>query len=333
MMHKLQSKKVLLARLKAERTAGKTIVACCGSFDVLTAKHTNLLEDFKRQGDVLVVFLNSDRSVRSYKGPNRPIMPERERAELLAALQSVDYVCLFDEINPLQSIETFKPDIYCNGGDWGEVFLERDLVESYGGRVYSSAISRKSSTSDVIARIIAVSKIPEIKAVFLDRDGVIIKDKGYLHTISDVEFVPGVVGALRHLQKLGYLLIVISNQSGIGRKMYARKDADKVHAYMRAELRKKGVTLTDIYYCPHAPEKGCECRKPKPGMILTAAKKYNISLARSYVIGDRSSDIEAGKVVNCKTILLTRESQKFNSREHPDVIIKDMRQIARIVKC
>ena len=260
MRSKIHSIRRLRSILANERTTGKKIVACSGSFDILTAKHVELLRDFRKQGDVLVVFLNSDASVRSYKGPHRPIMSESDRACMLEGLESVDYVCLFDEINPLKIIASIEPTIYCNGGDWGGHFLEKDLVEGYGGKVYSSRVSKKASTSDVIARISSTQKHPEVRAIFLDRDGIVIEDKGYVHQIRHVTLMPGIVPVLKHLQRLGYLLIIITNQSGIGRKIFSRADAEKVNAHVVSALRTKGVVITTVYYCPHAPDAGCACR-------------------------------------------------------------------------
>lgn len=149
------------------------------------------------------------------------------------------------------------------------------------------------------------------KAVFLDRDGVIIKDKPYQFKIEDIEIIEGVATAINKLNRAGFLVIVITNQSGVARGFFSEDEVKKFNSYLIEKLKEKNAKIDEIFYCPHHPngiiekyKKECSCRKPSPGMILEAAKKYNISLENSWVIGDKESDILAGKKVNCKTILI-----------------------------
>lgn len=135
------------------------------------------------------------------------------------------------------------------------------------------------------------------KAIFLDRDGTINVEKNYLYKIEDFEFLPGVVDALKQLQRAGYLLIVITNQSGIGRGYYTEKDFRKLNNWMVATLKEQGVTITDVYYCPHLPDAqiakyrmNCNCRKPKLGLFEQAVREHNIDLSKSYAIGDKIRD-------------------------------------------
>ena len=140
-------------------------------------------------------------------------------------------------------------------------------------------------------------------AAFLDRDGVINVDHGYVSRWEDFEFLPGVPEALLKLQEAGYRLIVISNQSGIGRGFYDEADLEKLNECIAHDLKEQlGVAITAFYHCPHHPTDAlgdylvqCECRKPAPGMILRAAQEHQIDLADSLLVGDKRSDIEAGK--------------------------------------
>ncbi len=138
------------------------------------------------------------------------------------------------------------------------------------------------------------------KAIFLDRDGTLNPDPGYISNPDDYELYDGVKEALARLQKAGYMLILITNQSGISRGLFSEKDLEAVHDKMKRLLKAGGVTLDAIYYCPHHPDhpyKGisdCNCRKPKPGMILQAIKDHNIDEKQSFMIGDRTSDIKIG---------------------------------------
>ena len=126
------------------------------------------------------------------------------------------------------------------------------------------------------------------KAIFLDRDGTINVDFGYVYKTQELELLPGVAEALRIFQELGYLLIVITNQSGIGRGYFTLEDAEQFNRALAQELEKHGVILNDFYTCPHAPEEHCECRKPSPFMVTEAMKKYEIDPSQSYMFGDRN---------------------------------------------
>ena len=140
-------------------------------------------------------------------------------------------------------------------------------------------------------------------AAFLDRDGVINVDHGYVSRWEDFEFLPGVPEALLSLEKAGYQLIVISNQSGIGRGFYSETDLEELNRRIAHHLQEHwAIEMTGFYHCPHHPTDAlgdyltrCECRKPAPGMILRAAEEHNIDLAGSLLVGDKRSDIEAGK--------------------------------------
>lgn len=145
------------------------------------------------------------------------------------------------------------------------------------------------------------------RALFLDRDGTLIEDVGYPSDPEQVRLLPGVADALRYLQQRGLVLVVVSNQSGIGRGRITQEQADAVHARFLNCLHQAGVTLMAAYYCPHAPEEGCRCRKPSPGMLQQAANDWGIALEQSFLVGDKLSDIEAGQRVGCFSLLLSPE--------------------------
>jgi len=137
-------------------------------------------------------------------------------------------------------------------------------------------------------------------AAFLDRDGVINIDHGYVARIEDFEFVPGALDASRALAQLGFALIVITNQSGIGRGLYTEADYQTLTAWMRAQFAAAGAALTGVYHCPHHPldargayRMQCDCRKPAPGMLLRAARDFGLDLTRSVLFGDKLSDLQA----------------------------------------
>ena len=132
------------------------------------------------------------------------------------------------------------------------------------------------------------------RAAFLDRDGVINVDTGYVGQVDRFRLIPGAAAGLKLLADAGYLLVVVTNQSGIARGYYTQADFAAVTRHMLAELAAQGVTIAHVACCPHRPDGDCLCRKPRPGMILDSAARLNIDVSRSVLIGDKPSDIAAG---------------------------------------
>ncbi len=143
-------------------------------------------------------------------------------------------------------------------------------------------------------------------ALFLDRDGTLIVEKHYLHTPDGVELVPGAAEALKVAKNLGFLLVVVTNQAGIGRGYYTVKDYLSVEARVVELLRQEGVMIDGTYYCPHAPDAGCGCRKPMPELLERAVVDFNIDVAASVMIGDRETDILAGKAAGVGRTMLVK---------------------------
>lgn len=153
------------------------------------------------------------------------------------------------------------------------------------------------------------------KAIFLDRDGVINKHIGFLRKADEFELVPGVIDGIKAINKSGYLAIVVTNQPVIARGECTFEELQRIHDKMETELGKEGAFLDAIYVCPHHKDKGfegerpeykfdCDCRKPKPGLLLQAAKDFNIDLSQSYMIGDSERDVEAGRNAGCKESIM-----------------------------
>ena len=140
------------------------------------------------------------------------------------------------------------------------------------------------------------------RALFLDRDGTLIVDTGYPRDPALVEPLPGAIDALRALQA-SWALVIISNQSGIGRGLIAQSEADAVHARVVEVFAAGGVTFAGAYYCPHAPDAACRCRKPAPGLILDAARELGLDIGASAMIGDKPSDLAAGRAAGCERVL------------------------------
>ncbi|HDX8137108.1 TPA: D-glycero-beta-D-manno-heptose 1,7-bisphosphate 7-phosphatase [Campylobacter fetus] len=153
----------------------------------------------------------------------------------------------------------------------------------------------------------------KIKAVFLDRDGVINKDLGYVSKIDDFEFCDGIFEALCGFLKLGFALFIVTNQSGIGRGYYTSDDFLNLTKFMLDEFKKEDIYIKKVYYCPHSPEENCDCRKPKPGMILKALSEFDINLKNSIMIGDKNSDMLAANSAGINNCYLIGETSSLKT--------------------
>jgi len=169
--------------------------------------------------------------------------------------------------------------------------------------------------------------------IFLDRDGVINIDKHYLYKIEDFEFYENLFETCKYFQELGYQLIIITNQSGIGRKYFTQSDFKKLTQWMLNKFKSNSINILDIFYCPHIPEDKCTCRKPEPGMIIQACDKYDIDLDNSWMIGDKISDIDLAYNAGIKNSILI--SSEYNTNKDflkTKNIIKNIIEAKNIIK-
>ena len=159
------------------------------------------------------------------------------------------------------------------------------------------------------------------RAVFLDRDGTLIVEKNYLHTVEEVEIFPGAIAALKRLQDAGFVLFIVSNQSGVGRGYFTMADVDKVSAHLDAEFAREGVQLTKVYIAPEAPDAPSRGRKPSPQFLFDARDEFNLDLSQSFLIGDKLIDLECGWNAGVwKSILVRTGYGAEVERQSPDAI-------------
>jgi D-glycero-D-manno-heptose 1,7-bisphosphate phosphatase len=145
------------------------------------------------------------------------------------------------------------------------------------------------------------------KVIFLDRDGTINHDsRDYIKSRSEFKFISGSIEAIRLLTHSGFTSIVITNQSAIARKFISREELDHIHAMMKDAIVSGGGKIADIYFCPHLPTDGCECRKPAPGLMFQAQRKYNFDLSKSIMVGDSAKDIECARNAGCGKAVLVK---------------------------
>lgn len=171
--------------------------------------------------------------------------------------------------------------------------------------------------------------------VILDRDGTMIVERNYLSQPDEVELIPGTAEGLRELQNNGFGLLVVSNQSGVGRGYFNEASLEIIHQRLISLLSAEGISLDGIYYCPHTPEDDCRCRKPQPQLVRVAAAELEFDPRQSFVIGDKPCDIDLGKNVGATTILVRSgygQQTLADGTASPDYVADDVSDAARIIK-
>ncbi len=359
MKNKIKSRKELGKLCDGFREQGKKIGFTSGVFDLIHAGHVDYLEKAKSICDILIVGINSDASAKKFKGSDRPFTPENERARIIAGLETVDYVFIFGERRNKKNIELIKPHYYIKAKDYSEEELTSgEVVEKLGGEVKLIERTFLTSTSTMVEKIRGVSDIPaktpgqdtpsppfsgevveeegavhfplrpsEVSpAVFVDRDGTINEDVEYVHEPEKFKFLPNAIRGMKKMQDMGYRIAIVTAQAGIGLGYFAKEDFYKVNRKMLEGFSKAGVTISKIYFCPHSKSEACSCRKPGIALIERAGLDLNLDIKKSFLIGDKTSDIEAGKRAGSKTILV-RTGFGGNDGEfdvEPDYVANDL---------
>jgi rfaE bifunctional protein nucleotidyltransferase chain/domain len=260
---KIVSRETLAKIVLELKQQGARIVTTNGSFDLLHIGHVTMLQEARSLGDVLIVGVNSDTSVRRYKGQSRPICPQEHRVKMLAALMCTDYITVFDELTPIPLLELIQPDIHVNSPEHGQDCVEREVVERYGGRIYLSQLVEGMSTSQLIQHIIDVATHEPCRAIFLN-------PVDLLHENQEE-----VVNTLKQLQTKGFRLFM--------------------HDHPDPMVMEQVQQIT----MPSTFERAGHLRNIEP-LVDT----YDISLVKSFIISSDMQDIQMGRQINCKTILL-----------------------------
>jgi D-glycero-D-manno-heptose 1,7-bisphosphate phosphatase len=181
---------------------------------------------------------------------------------------------------------------------------------------------------------------PVIRAAFVDRDGVINVERGYVSRIEDFELLPGAIAGLATLQSCGYAIVVVTNQAGIARGLYSEEAFHVLTSHLESTVLSAGVRLAGVYYCPHHPTEGvgkyhvkCQCRKPAPGMLLAAAEDLGLCLSKSVIVGDKRSDLVAGRAAHLKYCVLVRSGHPVSAEDEKlaDACVDGLLEAARWV--
>lgn len=351
--NKIKSRKALEKICETLRQKGKIVGFTSGTFDFLHAGHVDYLEKAKALCDILIVGVNSNDSVQKYKGPGRPIVDAGHRLNVIAALESVDYVFLFNERRNKKNIETLKPNYYIKAGDYKpEELTSKEIVEKYGGEIRIILVTETISTTNIIKKVIRsrdkvterfIDKegtvyiergIPKVSpAVFLDRDGTINEEVAYIHEPEKFKLLPNTLEGIKRFQDMGYRIVIITNQPGIGMGYYDKEDFYRVNRAMLRAFSQVGVSVDKIYFCPHSKSEGCSCRKPNQALIERAQKELNIDTSKSFFIGDKTSDMETGRRAGISTILVKTgfrgEDNEYSGK--PDYWADDLLDAVNII--
>jgi rfaE bifunctional protein nucleotidyltransferase chain/domain len=351
--YKIKTRDELVPICESLRKRGKTVGFTSGAFDLLHAGHADYLEKAKALCDALVVGVNSDRSVREYKGQDRPVIPERERIKLVAALESVDYAFLFDERRNQKNIEALKPNFYFKAEDYQrESLTSAEAVERSGGEVKLIPVVESVSSTWIIEKIASSSGGTPVRwvekekaahverkpaktapAAFFDRDGTVIEEAEYLHEPERIRILPNALEGMKRFQDMGFRIVLITNQPGIGIGYYSKEDFYRVNRTLFKSFSEKGILVDKIYFCPHGKSEKCSCRKPEQALIQRAREELNLDLSRSVMIGDKTSDVETGRRAGMRTVLVRTgfrgEDGEYSVR--PDFTAQDLLEASRMI--
>jgi len=287
----------LVRTIRAHQQAGRKVGFTCGVFDLLHRGHVEYLAEARRRCDFLVVAVNTDASVTRLKGLARPIQPARDRVALIAALRAVDAVIPQDDDRPEHLLHTLRPDFYFKGGDYDPAQLRSSSVlGEWGGETEVIDVGVDVSSSDLMARVLAGDRLRMDETVVPDRaPGLLVDRDGTLNEEGGVTLLSGAGEALRRLQDAGMRVAVITNRQSLGLGIVNPVDAIGEHGAVLRALGEHGVDVWRIYQCPHVLPERCDCRKPRPGMILRALDELNLDPRSSCVVGNRDADLEAAR--------------------------------------
>ncbi|MDY0096491.1 MAG: adenylyltransferase/cytidyltransferase family protein [Candidatus Vecturithrix sp.] len=297
---KIVPRNKLSSLAKKLKQQGKRIVTTNGSFDLLHIGHVTMLEEAKSLGDVLIVGLNSDSSIKRYKGKYRPICPQQHRAGMLAALACTDYITIFDELTPIKLLEILRPQIHVNSPEHGKECVEREVVERYGGRIHLAQLIEGMSTTQLLQRILDVTSHAPGRGIFLNASD-LIEDLSSSSNSSPVS--ESAIFSLNRLVSQGFQLFIFIEEKE------------------KKSLCSLGIPPQAIMY---------PLRQPKRDIILRATDAFDLVLAKSIVMSSRAEDIQCGRDLNCKTLWLRSrraEPIHWSRSAGPHAIIDHVQQI------
>lgn len=305
----------------------KTIGCITGSFDLLHEGHKFAIEHCKSKVDKLFVLLNSDNSIKKYKGPNRPIENQEIRIQNINNYDGDCYYFIFDNLIPNDILKIINPNKYFLSEEWSTSPIESLVLNKKYTKIEPHPFLSGFSTSNLISKEKA-----SLGAIFLDRDGTINDDFGYISDEKDLFISNENKLGLQNLAKLNFKIFIITNQSGVSKKYFSEKKLIEINEFLLKEIRSFGGRIDKVFYDisnSHNPSKN---RKPNIGMIEQAVDEYKIALSKSWIIGDKATDIMTGKFSNMKTIYIKNSKYPYDSDLEPDYKANNLNEVYKIIK-
>jgi D-glycero-D-manno-heptose 1,7-bisphosphate phosphatase len=319
--------KDLKENLELIKYQNKKVGAISGAFDILHQGHIQTLDHCLKRVDNLFVLVNSDSSVKLYKGKHRPKNNIKKRMKNLENIFPEIFFVSFDEVIPNKILEIIKPDIYYLSEEWSTSPVERLVLDKFGGKVEIHPQLENHSTSKLIS-----SKNMSRGAIFLDRDGTINKDTGYLNNISDIEIPEKNIEGLKAISELDLYIFIVTNQSGIAKNKITMNEFNLVNSKIIEIINAGGGRIDKTYFDVTDANNPSYRRKPNIGMVLEATDEYDVALVNSWMIGDKDSDILLGKYCNMKTIYIKNTAYNYESKLKPDFEVENLMEASVIIK-
>ena len=312
---KLVSRSALAGIVRDLKQQGKTIVTTNGSFDLLHIGHVSMLQEAKSLGDVLIVGLNSDAGIRRYKGQHRPICSQAQRVGMLSALACTDYITVFDELTPIKLLNIIRPHIHVNSPEHGEECIEREIVELHGGRIHLAQLVEGMSTTQLIERILEASSHPPCQGIFINAKA-LLESSAMLSALYEIP--QATLHVLKQLTDMNYHLFILVDYTDTK----ARKHAEETLRQTLQETLPQREIL--IYADPGTMH----------DMIEQAVTDFDVILAKSFVLSGDMADIQIGREMNCKTLLLQTQTEKQERALSvgPHSIIRNFQEIEKFMK-
>lgn len=308
-----------------------TIGMISGSFDKLHDGHKHALRFSKNYCDHLIVLVNSDESIKTYKGKNRPFEDIEIRLNNLERFDDEFIIFEFDDLIPNRFIEAVKPDFYFLSEEWSKNPVEKSIIDKLDCKlvIHTSLPGFSTSKNTLINKD---KKLNENAAIFFDRDGTINEDTGYLTDVSEIKISDENFKGLKLISQLQYLNIIISNQSGVEKGYLSKDKVNKINEVLVNKIESFGGRIDKVYFDVSSDENPSKFRKPNNGMILRAVDEFNIVLKNSWLIGDKDTDIELAKKNNIKSIYIENKMYKYTSEFKYDYKVRDLFEAYRIIK-
>lgn len=304
-----------------------TIGCITGSFDLLHEGHKYAIEHCKSKVDKLFVLLNSDDSIKKYKGPNRPVENQEIRIDKINSYDKDCYYFIFDNLIPNKFLEVIQPNIYFLSEEWSTSPVESLVLDKTKTKITSHPFLPGFSTTN---------KVPKenisLGAIFLDRDGTINEDLGYISEEKDLFISNENKIGLQNLAKLEFKIFIITNQSGVSKNYFSEATLLKLNKFLLNEIHGFGGRIDDVYYDTSSSDNPSINRKPNIGMVEKAVKEYKVALSKSWIIGDKATDIMTGKFSNMKTIYIENSKYTYNSNLEPDYKASNLYDAYKIIK-